>query len=71
MDIDLTFGATWGVNLTLKNCKISDYILEKRENKYFMLFKINDIDAELKLRQKKMAKEYAEMLGIKERNKEI
>ena len=69
MDIEMTFGATWGVNLTLKNCKISDYILEKRENKYFMLFKINDIDVELKLRQKKTAKEYAGMLGIKEKEK--
>ena len=69
MNIDLTFGVTWGVNLTLKNCKISDYILEKRENKYFMLFKINDIDVEIKLRQKKMAKEYAGMLGIKEKEK--
>ena len=69
MDIEMTFGATWGVNLTLKNCKISDYTLEKRENKYFMLFKINNTDVELKLRQKKMAKEYAGMLGIKEKGK--
>ena len=67
MDIEMTFGATWGVNLTLKNCKITDYTLEKRENKYFMLFKINNIEAELKLRQKKTAKEYAKMLGIKEK----
>lgn len=67
MDINMAFGAEWGVNLKLKDCKTSDYTLEKRDNKYFMLFKINDIDAELKLREKKRAKLYAEMLGIKEK----